>query len=300
MKLTWKTTELENGLPLLEAMVLRIPTAQRTFLRKTCSKGRVSRAGRRLAAATPVFQGDMLEMFASQRMVEILSDAPLQPNQLLFEDRHAMVVEKAAGLIVHRSDRSTESLQEQVQQFVKARGDAYRVAPAHRLDIGTSGPVMFGKGVRSAGMLGKLFMAGTVHKSYLAVVCGLPPQEGRLNSPVPAHGKLKPSSTRFRRLDRTREFTLLQLSLETGRLHQLRRQLADAGWPILGDSRYRGAAWPGLDHPFLHCCLLGFMSVEEKTWREVECPPPEQLLNILNQTGLSLILLQSDPRLHQQ
>lgn len=300
MKRSWKITERENGLPLIEAMSLRIPTAQRAFLRKTCSKGRVSRTDRCLAPETPVFLGDVLEMHASQRMVEILSDAPLQPEQILFEDRHALVVEKEAGLVVHRSDRSTESLQEHVQRFVKARGEVYRIAPVHRLDIGTSGPVMFGKGVRSTGMLGKLFMAGTVHKSYLAVVCGLPPQEGRLNSPVPVHGKLKSSSTRFRRLDRIQGFALLQLSLETGRLHQLRRQLADAGWPILGDSRYRGAAWPGLNHPFLHCCLLGFMSLEEHTCRQVECPPPKQLCYILSQLGLSLGLLNSDPQQHQQ
>jgi len=300
MKLCWKITERENGLPLIEAIALRIPTAPRAFLKKNCSKGRVHRTDRRLTLETPVFAGDLLEMHTSQRMAEILSHAPLLPRQLLFEDHHAMVVEKSAGLIVHRAGGSTESLQERVQAFVKARGEAYRISPVHRLDIGTSGPVMFGKGVRSAGLLGKLFMDGSVHKSYLAVICGRPPQEGRLSSPVRAHGKLKPSSASFRRLAHVHGFALLQLTLETGRLHQLRRQLADAGWPILGDSRYQGAAWPGLGHPFLHCNMLGFMSIEKGAYRQIECPLPEQLCQALDQLGLALSISQTDPRLCQQ
>jgi 23S rRNA pseudouridine955/2504/2580 synthase len=206
---------------------------------------------------------------------------------LLFEDDHTLVLEKPAGLPTHRSSMSTDSLQEMAQAFVKARGESYRVSPVNRLDIGTSGPVMFGKGARSTGRLGELFMSGEVDKIYLALVCGAPPAQGVLHSPVPAHGKLKQAVTRYRRLSHVEGFTLLQLHLDTGRLHQLRRQLSAAGWPILGDIRYHGRAWPGLNHCFLHCCTLGFNRLENGSPVQIDCLLPAALCIILDQLGLA-------------
>lgn len=286
MRSVWQVTEREHQLPLLAALAWRIPTAPAGFLRKCCSKGRIRRGAVILTAEMLVYAGDTLDVSVSQRMAEILAASPLLPQQVLHEDRFALVVDKPAGWLTHPADAPGGSLQEKAQNYVEARGEAYRIAPIHRLDRGTSGPVLLGKGKLATGRLGQLFMQGMVDKQYLALVTGQPPQNGVLSSPAPSHGKIKTAEAHFRRLAQSGEFCLLELQLVTGRTQQLRRQLAAAGWPILGDRRYRGKPWPGLAHPFLHCTRLAFLSLEDSTQRIIRSPLPEDRFNLLAETGL--------------
>lgn len=294
MEAIWQITEREHGRPLLQTLAWRLPTAPAGFLRKYCSKGRIRRRAVILSADTPVYAGEELNISVSRRMVEILETCPLLPQQVLHEDRFALVIDKPAGLLTHPTDTSVDSLQEKVQAYVHARGENYRIAPIHRLDRGTSGPVLLGKGKRAAGRLGKLFMQGSVDKRYLALVTGLPPQAGSLSSPVTSHGKTRSAEAHFRRLAQSGELSLLQLQLMTGRSQQLRCQLAEAGWPILGDRRYRGKPWPGLTYPFLHCTRLAFASLEDSALRIVRSPLSDGQLAVLEETGLGHMFSRPD------
>jgi len=288
MQTTWQVTEYEHGLPILKALALRIPTAPTGFLRKSCSKERLRRETIILSATTTVNAGDELALSVSRRMEEILAQCPLLPGQILHEDRYALVLDKPAGLATHATGSREDNLQERLQDYLKARGETYRVSPIHRLDRGTSGPLLFGKGKRATGNLGKLFMRGAIDKEYLALVTGKPPLVGTLLSPVPSHGKFKPAEAHFRRLAQCGEFSLLQLQLLTGRSHQLRRQLAAVGCSILGDSRYGGKPWPGLANPCLHCSSLTFTSLEDDAPRTVRSAIPAPLQAILTETGLAI------------
>lgn len=178
---------------------------------------------------------------------------------ILYRDEHIVVVDKPSGLLVHRSeiDRhetrfAIQILRDQIGQWVW---------PAHRLDRGTSGVLLFALSTEMASRLGKQFEAGTVGKRYLAVVRGFPPLEGSIDHPLKrqrdayeyagerSSNEAQPALTHFRKLatielpiavDRypSSRYALLELHPETGRRHQLRRHLKHLAHPIIGDATY--------------------------------------------------------------
>jgi RluA family pseudouridine synthase len=285
----WQISEFENGQRLIDALQLRIPAAPRAFLQQTIRKGRLRCGGQVLSADLPVSSGMGLTVQVSARFEELAGLSGVPPQHLLYEDQHALVVYKPAGLAMHLTPGHDDNLVDRVVRFVTWRHAPYRVAPVHRLDIGTSGPVLFGKGRWAAGQYGRLLMDGQLSKHYLALVAGNVPSQGRLTSPVAEGGFLKTALTRYRCLAAVRPYSLLDLDLVTGRQHQARRQLADAGWPIVGDRRYGGPPWPGLEHPFLHCHRLCFPDLATQQPRQIEVPLPAQLAEILSAIGLTTV-----------
>ena len=284
---SWHIASIENGSPLLEALRLRLPVAPISFLRQLCGKQRVLLDGKLAAAEIAVRSGQTVTLKGSQRLHELLLASPLAPQQLLYEDRFCLVVNKPAGLATHPGHGHDDSLLTRVQAYFRLRGDRFQLAPVHRLDVDTSGPVLFGKGRAAISQLGKAVMADQTQKYYLALVSGSTPQQGELSSAVPAKGKIKPSWARYRRVGQCDGYSLLRLQLVTGRQHQLRRQLSDAGWPIVGDARYRGEMSTGLEHPFLHCEQLSFPSAESGTTVELFCPLPPPLADLLTTLKIS-------------
>jgi 23S rRNA-/tRNA-specific pseudouridylate synthase len=132
-------------------------------------------------------------------------------------------------------------------------------------------------------------MDGRLAKSYLALVVGRVPAAGELATPVFVGGRWQPALARYRGLAAAGPRSLVELDLVTGRQHQARQQLAAAGWPIVGDRRYRGPAWPGLAHPFLHCHRLGFPSLADGQPRQVNCPLPAELAAVLAAAGFPAV-----------
>lgn len=116
-----------------------------------------------------------------------------------------------------------------------------RLRPAHRLDLDTSGVVLFGRTRERTAELGGQFTAGTVVKTYLALVYDVPPPAGVLDAPLADARRGRPleAITRYETVEVLGRFTLLRLTPETGRKHQLRRHLHDFGFPIVGDPEYR-------------------------------------------------------------
>jgi 23S rRNA-/tRNA-specific pseudouridylate synthase len=197
------------------------------------------------------------------------------------------VIFKPAGLATHRAPGHDDDLNSRVAHFLALRHAPYRAAPVHRLDIGTSGPLLFGKGRQAIASFGQLLMDGRIHKHYLALVAGATPPCGELTSEVPDGAVMRRALTRYRRLASGGGLTLLELDLVTGRPHQARRQLADAGWPIVGDRRYGGTGWPGLQYPFLHSHRLSFPTLDTGEERQVTWPLPESLTRFLTAAGVT-------------
>ena len=176
--------------------------------------------------------------------------------RLLHLDDRMVVVDKPSGLLVHRSpiDRHETRFALQIVRDQLGR----RVYPVHRLDKGTSGALVFGLDPESAKTLSQAFATRDVAKTYVALVRGWPATEGSIDRALAAveDERIGPQSlapreatTTFRRLatyelpvrvDRypTSRYALVELSPQTGRRHQLRRHLAGASHPIVGDSTY--------------------------------------------------------------
>jgi RluA family pseudouridine synthase len=287
----WQINLREEDLSLLEALALRVPAASGAFLRQLCKKQRVAVNKQPAEADSHVHAGDIIEVKTSQRWQECLAQSHLEPAQILYEDAQCMVVNKPAGLAIHHALDHDDNLLLRIRNFLRLRGETFQVAPIHRLDIGTSGAVLFGKGRASISQLGQMIMAGEMTKHYLALVEGCIKRSGELNSAVPAKGSMKTALSRFRPVANTNQYTLLELELVTGRHHQIRRQLAAIGSPIIGDSRYRGTVVNDMDRPFLHCHHLVFRQPATDKTVEIHCRLSQDLSMLLNFLGFSEISL---------
>jgi tRNA pseudouridine32 synthase/23S rRNA pseudouridine746 synthase len=180
--------------------------------------------------------------------------------RLLYRDGLMLVIDKPAGIHVHRGPKGGESLED---SFDALRfGLPRRPALAHRLDKDTSGCLVLGRHRKALASLGKLFKNGKVGKTYWAIVEGGPSEdEGRIDL---ALGKLDesrgwwmkpdpnglPSSTTWKVMGRGEGVAWLALEPLTGRTHQLRVHCAEMGWPIVGDNIYGRA--PRSGGPVLH------------------------------------------------
>lgn len=158
--------------------------------------------------------------------------------ELLHHDDALAVVNKPSGLLVHRgwgNDRvvAMTLLRDQVGRHV---------FPVHRLDRGTSGVLVFALGPEVARSLGAAFEQGRVVKRYVALVRGIPPDEGVVDHPIPRSegGDRVPAVTEFRRLFTFGRFSIVEARPRTGRLHQVRRHLKHLGHPIIRVNYGRG------------------------------------------------------------
>lgn len=276
----------ETGREAQEWLRQQLPGVPAGYLRQLLRRGQICRGGLPLRADQPLAAGDCIALPANRRLDQLLA-APLPGPEILLETPEALIVAKPAGLAVHRGvGHETDHLGERLDLLLRQRRAPYRCAPIHRLDAATSGPLLYGKGRRAIAAFGEVFRDGPTSKRYLALVRdGLPPS-GWLETPVPVRGRYREAATRFRLLGAAAGFALLELELLTGRRHQLRRQLADAGHPIAGDGRYRGPGPQGLERLFLHCQRLevGNPFGDRPLVAELALPP--ELTDLLERLGL--------------
>jgi 23S rRNA pseudouridine955/2504/2580 synthase len=277
----WQINLREENLLLHEALALRVPTAPTAFLRQLCKKQRVSVNEDTAEASRLTRVGETIAVKNSQRWLECIEKLPVKPEQILYEDSASIVLNKPAGLAIHRAVGHEDNLLNRVQDFLSLRKENFQVSPVHRLDIGTSGAVLFGKGRAAISKFGQMLISGQFSKSYLALVSGKLIESGELDSEVPAKGKIKEALTTYKPLASTENYTLLELKLITGRHHQIRHQLAVSGHPIVGDVRYRGELINELDRPFLHCHQLTFPRSSDERATTVKAPFPEGLTALL-------------------
>lgn len=156
--------------------------------------------------------------------------------RVLYRDDDVIVVDKPSGIVVHRGWADDE-----IDLLRIVRGLAGRhVFPSHRLDRGASGCTAFALHAEAASALGRAFSGGAVTKRYLALTRGHPPEEGRIEHPIPREpgGERVNAVTRFRRLGVAGRYALVEAVPETGRLHQIRRHMKHISCPLIGDVRY--------------------------------------------------------------
>ncbi len=210
--------------------------------------------------ATLTVRRHELDALAAADRVTPPADVPLP---VVHEDDHLVVVDKPAGMHVHPlAEHRSETLVGALLWHAGARPDrpwaAWRPRPTHRLDRSTSGLLLVAKAAEVHRAVDVLREQGSVQRTYRAVVDGTVADErGTIDAPIgrdpaddrrravvaPAAGQRAVSHWRV--VERGAARTLLELSLETGRTHQLRVHLAHLGHPIVGDVRYGGPPTPG-------------------------------------------------------
>ena len=216
-------------------------------------------------------------------------------GRLLHRDGLMLILDKPAGMPVHRGPKGGESLEDgfDALRFGLPRAPAL----AHRLDRDTSGCLVLGRHRKALEKLGLLFKQGRVEKTYWAVVEGGPAEEsGLIDLPLARRDATRgwwmkvdplgaPSRTRWQVLGRGGGRTWLALAPLTGRTHQLRVHCATSGWPILGDPIY-GAL--GRDDPaplHLHARAVTVPLPASKPPVTVEAPVPAHMRTALGACG---------------
>jgi 23S rRNA pseudouridine955/2504/2580 synthase len=156
--------------------------------------------------------------------------------EIIFEDNSCVVINKPAGLAVQGGKGVGLCLDNMLAQKWERRPFL-----VHRLDKDTSGLILVAKTAEAAHQFSRLYghRGGAVIKRYQAICKGRPsPVKGVIKTDLAIRGTVKKSETRYRLLSEAGEFSLLELELCTGRMHQIRRHLALAGNPVLGDDKY--------------------------------------------------------------
>ncbi len=175
--------------------------------------------------------------------------------EVIYEDNHLIIVNKAVGEIVQGDKTGDTPLSEIVKQYIKEKynkpGNVF-CGVTHRIDRPVEGLVVFARTSKALERMNRMFREGEVHKTYHAIVEGHPENpEGLLEDYLVSDGRInktfvtdknnkdaKLSRLRYRTIESFDRYTLLEIELLTGRKHQVRAQLAAMGHPIKGDLKY--------------------------------------------------------------
>lgn len=176
------------------------------------------------------------------------------PLRILHLSPTLAAIDKPAGLLVHASKLDAHESVNALDQLQAQLGE--RLFPLHRLDKATSGVLLFARTQEAAGSWGRAFENGEVHKRYIALVRGWPPERGEIDSPLakdpelPSTGQpLLEASTRYERLATfewpvpdgryaSTRCALMAIEPRTGRRHQIRRHFKQIAHPLIGDSTH--------------------------------------------------------------
>jgi|TARA_B110000977_G_scaffold78921_1_gene106132 23S rRNA pseudouridine955/2504/2580 synthase len=218
-------------------------------------------------------------------------------ENILFEDEGLLIINKPAGLAVHGGSGISLGA---IEALRAERPDARFLELVHRLDRDTSGCLMLAKKRSVLLELQQAMQRNQIDKRYLALVKGQWPKgKSTINAPllknqvssgerivrVDVEGKA--SVTHFKISQRFKEATLLEVTLETGRTHQIRVHCQFSGQPVAGDPKYGDTHFneslkdSGLKRMFLHASNLRFRHPLSGDWVDVEAPLPKDLQPIL-------------------
>ena len=273
-----------------------IPKTSRAQIQRLIAQRHVQVNGKVFKSSHRLHPGDEIEIEFPKPSLPELQAEPI-PLNILYEDRHLLVVDKPAGLVVHPAPGHPSGTLVNAllahQPKLSSLAGPFKPGIVHRLDKDTSGLLVVAKDDETHRSLAKQFAARSVHRMYLALVQGVVQQdEGTIDAPVGRHpfqrqrmtvryGSSKEAITRYRVKKRFPNATLLELFPQTGRTHQLRVHLAHLGHPILGDTRY--GVKGDLPRQALHAHALGFQHPVKGRWVEFTSPLPADLAQAIQQ-----------------
>ena len=256
------TTESQH---LLDALASMFPDSSRTTLRQMLQTGRVRVGGEVEKDARRLLdRGEEVEV-GTKMSIKVVPEE----ISILHEDVDIIVIFKSHGLLTVATPRETEAtVQAYLNTYLGARGED-RVHVVHRLDRETSGVLVFAKNFHAREQLKEQFAAHTADRVYVAIIEGeIDPPKGTISSyllersdllmvSVESHPDAKFAVTHYETVETNGSYSMLEVTLETGRKNQIRAHLSEHGHPLVGDQMYGSEVNP-LKRLGLHAKLLGF------------------------------------------
>ncbi len=286
----------------------KVSELTRSSIQALIKKGFVLVDGRPAKASHRMAQGEEVEVtFPEPEPFEAVAE-PI-PLDIIYEDRHVLVINKPPGIAVHPgAGRKRGTLINALlnhTENLSTIGGPLRPGIVHRLDKDTSGVLVVAKTNEAHISLAKQFKDHTTERAYLAVVWGVVRDDaGTIDIPIgrdlrhrkkisPRTRKARRAVTHFRVLGRYRHLSLLELRPETGRTHQIRVHLSAIGHPVVGDPVYCRRSVPsgmpqelrqalkGIKRQLLHAARLAFHHPALKRRLEFSAPMPEDMKDFI-------------------
>jgi len=252
-----------------------VPSLPGTLAQKYIRIKRIKVNGKRAERDTRLNVGDIVEMYINDEFFDdsptLLSYLSCKPNlNIIYEDENILLLDKKPGMSVHEDERERDNtLVAHLQAYLYQKGewrpeDENSFAPAlcNRIDRNTGGIVIAAKNAPALRVLNEKIKNREIKKFYLCIVRGkLSPDSGKLENFLWKDAKknqvfvrrervpgAKTAITIYRTIKSTKELSLVECELITGRTHQIRAQMAHAGHPLLGDGKYGDNEWNKKHH----------------------------------------------------
>jgi 23S rRNA pseudouridine1911/1915/1917 synthase len=274
---------------LLEYLFARIPDKGRKLIKAVLRDRQVAVGGKTVTQYDhPLRKGQEVKV----RWQKIPLDQLYKGIQIVFEDSDLIVIDKPAGLLTVATDtEKRQTAYSILSDYVKKRDPDNKIFVVHRIDRETSGLLLFAKSVEMKDAVQGTWMSTITERVYVALVEGVvEPAEGTVTSWLTESSAFKVYSsqnpqqgkkaiTHYQVIQSNRDYSLLKVSLETGRKHQIRVHLQDLGHPVVGDKKYGFSDNP-LKRLGLHAQVLAFIHpVSNVPWR-FETPVPRPFLRV--------------------
>lgn len=263
---------------------------------------------------------DVVDIYISDQQIEEFKNKfQFEPNNkiepwIIYEDRNVLLINKPRGILVQRdSGYNDKPLDEMVIEYLMYKGEydpqndlAFKPGPAHRLDRNTSGIIIFGKNHDSLAYLFELFQKHElIGKHYLCLVSGIIDKDGEVDAPLrknfdtkkvvvaPLSSGAKTAKTIYHPIETFNGFTLLDVTLVTGRTHQIRVHMSYIRHHVVGDGKYGDfkinnmiAKEYGFENQFLHASEMHFgelrKPLENISRKSFKAEMPDEYKELLN------------------
>jgi 23S rRNA pseudouridine1911/1915/1917 synthase len=275
----------------------QLPNLSRGTVQGLIESGRVRVDGQQRKPKFRMTPGEVVSVEIPPPQIDEILPDPI-PLAIVYEDADVIVVDKPAGMVVHPAPGHPRgTLANALLAHVPgiSVGGSQRPGIVHRLDKDTSGLIVAAKTDRGRTALVTQWESRSVEKTYLALVSGsVADEDATVDAPIGRDPKNRqrmtvlrsgrPAVTHFHVVGRFPDTTLLEISIETGRTHQIRVHLAFIGHPVVGDQLYGRArpTDPPLERQFLHASVLAFR-LPIGTALRVEAPLPDDLQAVLGE-----------------
>ena len=312
-------TEKEAGQRLDKLLTKYLNLAGRGFIYKMLRKKNITVNGKKCDGSEKLSKGDEIKLFLAEETLQKFSQVQVQKVRdiqlsVIYEDAHILLINKPSGMLSQKAKEGDESLVEYVIDYLLKNGDlssqdlaTFRPSVCNRLDRNTSGLVAAGKSLPGLQILSEAFRDRSLHKYYYCVVKGALKEKRTISGFLLKDEKTnqvkifkdqvpesQPIVTTYEPVSVFDNYTLLRVTLVTGRTHQIRAHFSSIGYPLVGDGKYGDAGVNeearrrfGIRHQMLHSFQMEFPDLPEPlsylSGRMFTAPLPEEFKRICSQ-----------------